>query len=73
MHINQPSYNDIWPNEKKTWKVTYLTKLLTSHFQQEFIKNVNILHECKEPRNAYMLLLRFANLKNIIDQTNLEN
>jgi hypothetical protein len=36
MHINQPSYNDIWPNEKKTWEVTYLTKLLTSHFQQEY-------------------------------------
>jgi len=28
------------------------------------------LHECKEPRNAYMLLLRFTNLKNAIDQTN---
>jgi hypothetical protein len=36
MHISQPSYNDIWPNEKKTWEVAYLTKLLTSHFRQEY-------------------------------------
>lgn len=26
-----------------------------------------------KPGNAYMLLLRFTNLKNIIDRTNLEN
>jgi hypothetical protein len=52
-----------------TWDVTLKTSYPTfSDFPKEKIKNVNILHECKESRNIDCLLR--ASIDNNIDEDN---
>jgi hypothetical protein len=48
---------DIKKDFTTTWDVTLKTSYpIFSDFTKEKIKNVNILHECKESRNADCLL-----------------
>ncbi len=54
---------------RTTWDVTFKTSYPTFiNFTKEKIKNINILHECKESRNVNCLLK--ISIGNNIDENN---